>query len=548
MIEIKVTIDFLNENEVIKRKQNVKFETFDLNEFKRMFKQLAENNHILDNFDQIHWRLPCNISDYPITISFDIEIYYKFNLALKAYTVVRLLSGRTAITVYNEVTLIKKAILESNGFTNTRKLESFLDIQNQTYTYQGYQMAIDIKRFLTFYKLDNNDEIINICNSHQLLKRTARDLPTFEDIMIFDDIVNDYFQNHSTMETIEFYPIMLWWLLTNILPMRPTEFLSLEKECLMFDENHPTPYRIKVPRIKNKSNSPGFSVKYETVEIDEKAYRVIHSAIQKLDFTNSKSQYLFSVELLLTFRKVKHNKKNNRINRRDFDLLKKKFYEKVVEGIYGKYDLERIKSGDTRHFAIINMALQGFNMLSIARMAGHETIRSQQSYYSHAEHFAQSYVYRLAQKEIEHKINNEMNSGIIGWKRYIYDKGKSAKITDTENFVGRVQYGYCTEKKENFPETCIEYCEYCPKYAFSPSVNEQKNAFNWLSNNSNTLERKIQESIELMKDLSESLSKSFIQGNDDLLKSTSRNLLSYMYMKAMIDSKMLGVDSFGKKE
>lgn len=86
------------------------------------------------------------------------------------------------------------------------------------------------------------------------------------------------------------------------------------------------------------------------------------------------------------------------MNRRDFDYLKKKFYEEVVENIYGQYNIERIRSGDTRHFAIINMCLQGFNMLSIARMAGQEDLKSQHSYFSHAEHFSQSYVYRLAQK------------------------------------------------------------------------------------------------------------------------------------------------------
>src|SRR5699024_9236059 len=127
------------------------------------------------------------------------------------------------------------------------------------------------------------------------------------------------------------------------------------------------------------------------------------------------------------------------INRRDFDLLKKDFYEKVVDGIYGISDLERIKSGDTRHFAIINMALQGFNMLSIARMAGHDEIRSQHSYYSHAEHFSQSYVYRMAQQRLEYNISSKMNNSMIGWKRYIFDKGKIHNIKDFDlnHIVGR---------------------------------------------------------------------------------------------------------------
>ena len=546
-MEIRMTIDSLNPNEVIERKQNVKFDTFDLNQYKEMFKQLADNKHIIASFDQVDWKLPCNISDYPIIISFDIGVYHKFNLALKAYTVVRLLSGRAPITIYNEVALIKKVILESTGFTNLEKLKIFLEIQNQTHSYQGYQMCIDVKRFLSFYRISNSEEVIDICTNHQLLKKTVRELPVFEDIMIFDDVVNDYFQNHPTEETIEYLPIMLWWLLTNILPLRPSEFLLLEKDCLEFHENYASPYKIKVPRTKNDSNSPGFVIRYDSIEIDEKAYTIIKNAIHQLNTIDSESDYLFPVELLLAFRKVKLKKKNERINLRDFGLLKKNFYEKVVEGIYEKYDLERIKSGDTRHFAIINMALQGFNMLSIARMAGHDVIKSQFSYYSHAEHFSQSYVYRLAQKKVENKIGDEMSSGIIGWKRYVYDKGKSTKIENLEDIVGRVKYGYCTEQKANFPETCIEYCEYCPMYSFNPAVNEQTDAIAWLSDTSIMLEGKIRESIKLMKDLSMGLSKTYRQGNDDLLKSTSTKLLSYMDMKAMIDSKVMGADAFEKE-
>lgn len=547
-MEIRVNIDSLNENVVIERKQNVKYDTFDLNQYREMFAQLVEGHHVEGSFDQVHWQLPCNISDHPIIISFDIEVpYHNFNLALKAYTVVRLLSGRAPISIYNEAILIKKSIIESNGYTSLNKLEAMLEHQGQANVYQGYQMSIDIKRFLSFYKITNYEQIVAIC-SQQSLKRTTRELPDFEDIMIFDDIVNDYFQSHPTEETLEYFPIMLWWLLTNILPLRPTEFLMLEKDCLQFNENYASPYRITVPRIKNKSNSPGFEHRFDSVEIDEKAYSIINNAIHLLNTIGSESKYLFPVELLWAYRKVKLPKKNKRINRRDFDLLKKHFYEKVVEGIYGKYDLERIKSGDTRHFAIINMALQGFNMLSIARMAGHDVIKSQFSYYSHAEHFAQSYVYRLAQKKVENKITGEMSSGIFGWKRYVYDKGKSMDIDKLEDIVGQVKHGYCTEQKDIFPETCIEHCEFCPNYAFKPTINEKAKAIAWLSDSSRSLEGKIRESIELMKDLSMNLSKTYRQGNDDLLKSTSRNLMAYMDMKAMIDSRIMGVDAFGKEQ
>lgn len=548
-MQLKVALGSINSNEVIERKQNVKYDTFDLNKYKEMFQQLLEGKHIYGSFDHIHWELPCNISNHLIIIKFDIEVYKEFNLALKAYSIVRLLSGRTPITVYNEVALIKKAILECHGLSDIQKLEAFLEKQNQLHSYQAYQIAIDLKRFVSFYNISNSNKIIDVCNNQQMYVKTNRNLPHFEDVMIFDDIVNDYFQYHPVKETLEFLPIMIWWLLTNIIPMRPSEFLSLKKDCLEFNANKNAPYHIKIPRIKNNTNLSHIDNPQDIVEIDEKAYNFIENAIQQLNIIDSTSEYLFPIELLFAFRKVKMNKKNERINRRDFDLLKKDFYEKVVEGIYGKYDLERIKSADTRHFAIINMALQGFNMLSIARMAGHGEIRSQYSYYSHAEHFSQSYVYRMAQKRLESQTSNKINNGIIGWKRYVYDKGKTVNVGDADlnDIVGRVKFGYCMEKQSVFPSTCIESCKLCPNFAFNPAVNEQNEAIDWLADSSKSLDRKIRESIELMRDLSMNLTKSFIRGNNDLLKSTSKNLLTYMDMKTMIDSNLMEVEAFDKE-
>lgn len=549
-MELKVALGSLNPNNIIESKQKVDFNTFDLDKYTEMFDQLIKSNHIFSSFDDIHWELQCNISDYQIIISFDIEVFNEYNLALKAYSIIRLMSGRTAVTVYNEVALIKKAILKSNGFKDLETLEAFLELEVQSHTYQGHELVSDLKRFVSFYYISNSDKIMQICNNQQALKRTSRKLPDFEDIMIFDEVVNDYFQTKQIEETLEFLPIMIWWLLSNIIPMRPSEFLKLEKDCLEFKENYSSPYRIKIPRIKNKMDSPVFLTRKEFIEIDYKTYKFIERAIQKLEKIDSDSNFLFPVELLLHFRKTKRGKKNKRINRRDFDLLKNDFYENIVEDMYGKYDLERIKSADTRHFAIINMALQGFNMLSIARMAGQDDIRSQHGYYSHAEHFAQSYVYRISQKKLESKINANMTDGIIGWKRYIYDKGKTLKLDNKtlKDSVGRIKYGYCIENKDVFPDTCIEQCKFCPNFVFKPAVNEQNEAMDWLSDSSMFLDAKIRESINLMKDLSISISKSFSHNNDDLLKTTSRKLLTYMDTKAMLDSNLMEVDIFGEEE
>ena len=63
------------------------------------------------------------------------------------------------------------------------------------------------------------------------------------------------------------------------------------------------------------------------------------------------------------------------MNLRNFNDLKDRFYKIIVEEKYGRCNLERVKAGDTRHFAIINMCLQGFSMHNIATLAGHSELK-----------------------------------------------------------------------------------------------------------------------------------------------------------------------------
>ncbi|MEB8127014.1 tyrosine-type recombinase/integrase [Staphylococcus succinus] len=540
-MEIKAVVSQFNNNSIIEKRQNVDFNTFNTEEYEDLFKQLSYNESITGSFEQSEWQLSCNINNHYIPIKFDVGIYPEQNLALKKFVINRLLSGRKSLTIYNEVIALKKAMLTSKGFNDTDGLEKLFTKETHYYSYQGYHLLTVVKSFMSFYKITHSKKIISLCNSQLSKNKLQRNLPAFEDIIAFDEIINDYFQNNSTEETLEYLPIKLWWLLTNIIPLRPTEFLSLKKDCLEFNADYISPYRIKVQRIKQKNTDSTAEDQIERIEIDETTYKLIKNIIFQLATVESESKCLLPVELLYAFRQKNYTKKNERINRRDFDLMKKMFYKNIVEAKYGKYNLDRIKSGDTRHFAIINMALQGFNMLSIARMAGHDEIRSQYSYYSHAEHFSQSYVYRMTQNQIENKISNNMDGGIIGWKRYIYDKGRTIDINqyNSDEIVGRVKYGFCTEEKSRFPDTCIEYCKFCPKFAFKPAINEREEAIDWLAQNSDDLSVKIKESIILMRDLSMNLSKTYTQGNDDLLKSTSKQLAAFMDKKAIIDSNLL---------
>ncbi|MDR7315875.1 hypothetical protein [Brevibacillus nitrificans] len=97
-----------------------------------------------------------------------------------------------------------------------------------------------------------------------------------------------------------------------------------------------------------------------------------------------------------------------------------------------------------------------------------------------------------------------------------------------------------------FSNNCIEFCEYCSNFIFNPAINEREQAIQWLADSSRVLEVKIRESIELMKEISTSLANSLRKANNDVLK-TSRQLLSYMDIKATIDFKLMEESAYEQK-
>lgn len=151
----------------------------------------------------------------------------------------------------------------------------------------------------------------------------------------------------------------------------------------------------------------------------------------------------------------------------------KRFHDEVIVDLYGQEECSRVRPGDTRHFAIINMFLQGYNPLSIARMAGHDNIITQENYYNHAIHFAESHIYHLAQQKFESRTNQRITSNPFGKVRDAYDRGLQYSYDELKYFR-EVEFGYCKDLTPEFPDNCTENCLSCMQYIFKPAINEQE--------------------------------------------------------------------------
>ncbi len=64
----------------------------------------------------------------------------------------------------------------------------------------------------------------------------------------------------------------------------------------------------------------------------------------------------------------------------------------------------------------------------------------------------------------------------------------------------KVDYGYCKEKKEIFPSSCVEDCRVCSNYIFKPDIDNYEQGIEWLQDYSSVLNQRINEVHLVMKE------------------------------------------------
>jgi len=265
----------------IVKKVNTEFNDIQIKDYEDKFLELRTEGRIIGTFQDSVWEIPDEkINDYPRILNFDIEIYKQLNVALKAFIIIQISNKTSPHTLYNIVDQLKKVILFTNGFKDVRKLEIYLEDKKNSTKSGAYRTSFDIRKFLEFYQLENFQEILEICNQYRNSSfKGQRELPNFEHVMMFDEVINDYFQTYPIEETNKYLPIFVWWLITNILPQRPSEFVLYKKDCLIKDLNNSSPFKIKVPRLKDDNEE----ITYDIIDIDDKAYKLMQDAINHVN-------------------------------------------------------------------------------------------------------------------------------------------------------------------------------------------------------------------------------------------------------------------------
>lgn len=527
-------------NETLDRKitcenSNYSFNKNNLLIYKNTFDKCKDKGVIVNcGFEDNLWLLKDLKTNVTTEIGFNLELEKDLMLALKFIVLDELKRGISNPTLQRIVRNIINTYMDSNGYSES-SFDDYKDIFNAYGHRKKEDIIIKNLQFNDFYKEYIPRIYIDFFKETELIQRQIRTLPNYESVITFDFVLNDFITNCKPELKKKYLPIFLWWKITTIIPMRPTEFLELKSNCAFIKNNK---YWIRVPRKKQQGNSLNVEVT-NVIRTNDEIYKLVNEYLDTLT-DEEKSDYLFSYKAYNSFIKDERLRKGalsrrNRIDKIDNDQLYElidDFYTNVVEIDYGYKEIERVSPGDTRHFAFCNMMLQGFNMLTIARMGGHVNLKSQVTYCSHLDYFAEARIKVLSDQIKKNRFNNlgdtyldENNALIIRSKLYIND-GSGIKIGDN----------FCLDTE--FPDNCIKDCTLCPYYVLDLS---KPNVIKELKLKSGKINNNIKEIIKTMQKITTEMvydlaNISYSQTDQEQLFNLANKLNKLFNDKAIIDS------------
>ncbi|MEK3992783.1 MULTISPECIES: hypothetical protein [Robertmurraya] len=471
---------------------------FDLESSMELAKEILLKEHQLGTllegeFEKDIWVFANNISDTTVTFDFN-KIYFsslrekisKFELIniIKCW-ITSLLSRIGPQSVQNYYHSFLKFCNLTDWFNSSLLKETKRYFEYKISNRQCWDITIAVLNFLDYFEdLESGDFLKLLLKAKSNLKTetfsNTRSLPPSKEVILFSWILEDFF-NKTSFQSDEYYryfPIFLWWNLTNLIPIRPSEFCKMDRNCLFSQEDK---YYVKLPRIKQKNNVGRIQI-IDTILIPKELFEIMN------EYKNSTSEFGFS-ETFISYMSTtpKQFKKVNaeKFNLGVFEYILLDFYTYIVAERYGysvkfptswdkariqhmeekpvNYDVTQpLKPGDTRHFAFLNLMRQGYHPVEIARLGGHTKLQSQYHYHQHQEYWVDTEILQLMQK-FKINIKNDSHGKVNAYSLHLefgdYIKEHHIFRPPSTTFKRDLEIGYCTDPEQYCQTDCFS-CDY----------------------------------------------------------------------------------------
>ncbi|MFD4522010.1 hypothetical protein ACFWO6_29130 [Paenibacillus glucanolyticus] len=514
----------------LKIKREITYSPDKKNEYMSIFNELKQEEIIQKGvkFEDLKW-VVWNIGIEICNLTFELPFHQRrWELALKAWALYQLKKRVNRDSIRTKINLGKEIIINSWGFSDISGLTQFYD--NIPPVKQNTFKAVT-NEILNFIELDDtlSNKIKDIYKSKRKQKR-QRQLPPFSEIVKFHEAVERLAEDFTETEQKKYAPLILWWRLTNILPMRPREFTLTPNECIL---KHEDGYILRVRRIKHEGKNDDEQI-IEEVPITEEAVQWIKS-YKELTKDYKQNEYLLCYQMHneITNGRSGIISKNQILSTDILRRLLDDFYEEIIfhkygltHGIYKLKDHRRILLMETRHLAICNMLFMNYSPHTIKLLAGHDHIHSQNPYAAHMDLYVESQVTMLT--ETFQRAIRQMAIGNTRDINQIPADLRNRRIYKVEDFsrLWPLPHGcYCLYTPLDCP---VDDHRYCP-YLFIPKENWE-DALEWLTDCSDRLESEIKTTLDFLMKIRKDPSKRGEANN------TAGKLNTLVHQKAIVDA------------
>lgn len=508
-------------------------------------------------------------------------------IAVKCWMVKKLNENSITVTQTRLLNLVT-AFLSTNNFEENSKLLKMIEEcslirrvsknQNNIQKVSNHTMhrfITDLVNFLEFYNRDEFVYFINDLNDYKAkikLEQNYRKLPSFKDILTIKQCLDSWYEEvvkNKSGELLKYFPLVLWWDLTTIIPMRIIEFCHIRRDCFSLKDGI---HFITFPRMKqDRVGIHRTEIEYDTLPIPKELYDRFQNYL-KLSEQYGVSDYLISHKVYRHY--FSHDKKtyeeNTLFNYVNFNHTIAFFFKEIIHKKYKinimsinkhyrtKYSSRPKKAfisdlaigsintminlGDLRHVAIINMMMQGYDKVEIQRLAGHITENMQYSYFNHMENWMDIEIQKM-EKEFNqykptHSNSNDNEISLLHPNVQEFFEHQSKKNYINKNADGKeyikLDLGSCMDKTMPCPSFNWKHrgCYFCKHWSISNQELVEKR--NEIAYDLNLLYDETKRKIAFIQSLFK------LQfSNSENLNSTTKNDLSSTSKEIQLDIKRI---------
>ncbi|MFE4039631.1 hypothetical protein [Priestia sp. YIM B13489] len=431
---------------------------------------------------------------------------------LKCWVIHRLtkdeLSPNTVKAYFNH---LKEALIMSLVFSD-EAFETYYEYLNELKLADGpkRQKIVSVLNFISFYhelslEAQYTFKLYRMLNNLKMLRRT-RLIPSGLDILKFSKILEDFFDtvDKGSDEYIHYLPLLLWWKITTVIPLRPFEFCGITPDCFKYHEGI---CYLKLPRLKgSRKKKSKQKKKIDKIAIPGHIENLIQEYLSKIEpykHVGRKtliSRLVYEKTLPFTNKAGFRKRDNDSFLTPDLATLIERFYARIVLEVYQlsysnlppvgkkpkmrvkekKFELIRVRSIDTRHIAFINMLAQGWSKPEIARFGGHLLLETQEGYQNHQEYWIEEETRKMMQKfRLGIKISSDENNSEVMVNKDSFSLSMRLDAEFKKKFIirppmtkveNKLELGFCTDPLQR----CESHCLQCNSWRISKEEFDEK--------------------------------------------------------------------------